>query len=121
MNAELILKTIFAAIFIAGGILHFVIPKFYLKMMPDYIPYHKAAVYVSGVCEIALGVMLMIEATSVIAAWGLIVLLIAVFPANLNMAVNAEKFAPTKPLALWLRLPIQGLLLYWAYQYASPL
>ena len=117
MEFTFIFKYLFAAIFITGGILHFVIPKTYIKMMPDYLPWHKAAVVVSGIFEILLGVMLAIPATSEIAAWGLIALLLAVFPANINMALNPAKYAPIKPGALWTRLPIQGLLLWWAYQY----
>lgn len=113
----LVFKILFGVLFIVAGILHFVIPHFYLKMMPDYIPFHKAAVAVSGVIEMGLGVLLMIPEYSQVAAWGLIALLVAVFPANLNMALHSAKFAPAKPLHLWLRLPVQGLLLYWAYCY----
>ena len=84
-------------------------------MMPPYIPFHKAAVALSGVFEIGLGILLLIPQYSHIAAWGLIGLLIAVFPANLYMAMHPDKFPEMKPISLYIRLPIQGLLIYGVY------
>ena len=60
MNAVIVLKYLFAILFVVAGALHFLIPKFYLKMMPPYIPFHKAAVALSGVFEIGLGILLLI-------------------------------------------------------------
>lgn len=117
MEVSFVFKYIFAAIFIVGGALHFIIPETYIRMMPDYLPWHKAAVAVSGIFEILLGIMLIVPTWSETAAWGLIALLIAVLPANINMALHPEKYVPLKPAALWTRLPIQALLLWWAYQY----
>ena len=110
-------RYLFGAFFIAAGANHFINPDFYLRMMPAYLPLHGALVAISGVAEIVLGAMLLVPRFQVVAAWGLIALLVAVFPANLNMALNADQFAAMSPLALWIRLPIQGLLIAWAYWY----
>ena len=112
-------KWLLAGLFVAGGIGHLVAPTFYMKIMPPYLPYHAALVLLSGLAEIALGLLLLIPRTSRPAAWGLIALLIAVFPANLYMAQNPQRF-DLPPLMLWLRLPLQGLLIYWAFAYAKP-
>ncbi len=108
-------RYLFGAFFIAAGANHFINPGFYVRMMPAYLPLHGALVAISGVAEIVLGAMLLVPRFQVMAAWGLIALLVAVFPANLNMALNADQFAAMSPLALWIRLPIQGLLIAWAY------
>ncbi|WP_165070811.1 DoxX family protein [Paludisphaera rhizosphaerae] len=109
-------KAAFAALFIVGGVAHFARPEAYMKIMPPYLPFHRELVLVSGFFEIALGVALMIPATSRLAAWGLIALLVAVFPANVFMYQHAERFG-ISPTLLLLRLPLQGLLILWAYAY----
>ena len=113
------LKTTFRillALFIVGaGVNHFIRTGFYLRMMPPYVPFPLAMVQISGVAEIALGVLLLIPATIVPAAWGLIALLIAVFPANLQMALHPETFPEFTPRALWLRLPLQAVLIAWVW------
>lgn len=108
---KLVVKFLFAFAFIVGGVLHFVNPKLYLSIMPPYLPWHLSLVYVSGVAEIILGLALLFPATQVFAAWGLILLLVAVFPANLHMALNAEQFSQISVWVLWLRLPLQGVLI----------
>lgn len=110
-----VLKWIFGIAFIVAGTIHFINPKFYLKIMPPYLPWHLFLVYLSGVFEIILGAMLLIPQTQRIAAWGLILLLIAVFPANIYMAMNPEKFPDLTPMLLYLRLVIQFILIAWAY------
>jgi len=99
---------------------HFASPDFYVGIMPPYLPWHVPLVYLSGFAEVALGALLFVRHWSTIAAWGLILLLIAVFPANLHMAVNAELYPRFSPTLLWLRLPLQGILIMWAYVYTSP-
>ena len=112
-----ITKIIFALFFIAGGLNHFIDTPFYQSIMPPYLPWPYALVIISGIAEVVLGISLLIPRLSRGAAWGLIALLIAVFPANIHMAVHPELF-PTIPVAvLWLRLPVQGLLVLWAYWY----
>jgi len=116
---KFITKIIFGVLFVAAGANHFVNPKFYLDIMPPYLPWHSALVIVSGIAEVVLGIGLLIPQTSVFAAWGLILLLIAVFPANLHMAMNPELFPSIPAFALWLRLPLQGVLILWAYWYTT--
>ncbi len=112
-------RYVFAASFVAAGIMHFVRPDFYLKIMPPYIPLHLEMVYLSGVAEILLGAMLMFRDTERLAGWGLIALLIAVFPANIY-AYQHQDLLPAPPLLHLLRLPLQGLLILWAYWYTRP-
>lgn len=100
--------------FTPGGIGHFVATDIYMKIMPPYLPYHRALVLLSGVFGVALGLLLVVPLTSYIAAWGLIALLIAVFPANLYMFQHPEKFAPS-PTLFPLRMPLQGVLILWAW------
>ena len=110
-------KVVFGAFFIGAGLNHFINTDFYLRIMPPYLPWHLPLVYASGVAETALGALLLFRRWSTIAAWGLIVLLIAVFPANVHMALNAELYPQFSPILLWLRLPLQAVLIAWAWRY----
>jgi uncharacterized membrane protein len=112
-----ITRYLFGVFFIAAGANHFINPGFYLRMMPAYLPWHAELVAISGVAEIVLGAMLLVPRFQALAAWGLIALLIAVFPANLNMALHPEQFPAVSPTVLWLRLPAQALLIAWACWY----
>jgi uncharacterized membrane protein len=112
-------RYIFAAFFVGAGIMHFVWPEFYLKIMPPYIPRHQLMVDLSGVAEILLGAMLMFRDLQKFAGWGLILLLIAVFPANIYVYQNQDLF-PASPLFHLLRLPLQGVAILWAYWYTRP-
>ena len=113
----LVLKWVLGLLFVLAGAAHFVRPGMYVKIMPPYLPWHRELVYLSGLFEIVLGVLLLIPRTTSPAAWGLIALLIAVFPANLHMAQNPELYPGINPVLLWLRLPLQGVLIAWAYAY----
>jgi uncharacterized membrane protein len=101
--------------FILAGALHFVIPKAYRWIMPAYVPAPMAMVYASGVAEIAGGVGLLTQRSRRPAGWWLIATLIAVFPANVHMALNPDDFpkVPGGAKALWGRLPFQGVLIAW--------
>ena len=116
---KMIGKLLFALLFILGGVNHFIDPNFYLKMMPEYIPMHLEMIYISGVFEILLGIGLLIPKYSRLAAFGLILLLIAIFPANLHMALNASQFSEIPDIGLWVRLPVQFLLIWWAWTYTK--
>ena len=116
-DIKLVTKVIFSLLFIAAGANHFRDPKFYEAIMPPYLPWHYALVIISGVAEVVLGIGLLIPKTSVYSAWGLILLLIAVFPANVHMAMNLELYSNVPAAVLWLRLPLQGVLIAWAYWY----
>ncbi len=85
---KLILLYVMAVLYLAAGVYHFVNPKMYQRIMPTYLPWHTPLVYISGVCEILFALLLIPESTRAIAAWLIIVLLIAVFPANIQMAVS---------------------------------
>jgi len=102
-------------LFVAAGANHFLNPAFYVRIMPPYLPWPLELVYLSGVAEIGLGVMLLIPKTKVFAAWGLIALLIAVFPANIHMALHPEAFPEIPTAFLYARLPLQLVFLAWAW------
>ena len=110
-----VLKYIFAAAFILAGINHFLNPQFYLRMMPPVFPAHLFLVYLSGIFEILFGVLLAIPKFSRVAAWLIIALLVAVFPANIYMALNPQLFPEFTRTALYLRLPLQIVLIAWAF------
>jgi uncharacterized membrane protein len=112
-----VLMWLLAIFFISAGVNHFVNPGFYLKIMPPYLPWHLALIYISGLAELVLGIILPIPKLRILAGWGIIALLIAVFPANIHMALNPELFSDINPIALWIRLPLQGVLIAWAYWY----
>ena len=108
-----------AIFMIVAGTMHFVNPGFFLKVVPPYLPLHKELVLVSGVCEILLGVLLLTPKHSHLAAWGIIALLIAVFPANVYLYQHQE-ILPASPLVHLLRLPLQGVFILWAYWHTRP-
>ena len=116
---KLIMKWLFGLLFMVAGAYHFVNPDFYIPMMPPYLPWHRELIYLSGVCEIVLGALLLVPRFAPYAAWGLIALLIAVFPANLHMALNPSLYPGFSPVGQWLRLPAQGLLIAWAYWFTG--
>jgi uncharacterized membrane protein len=87
-----------------------------MKIMPPYLPWHRSLVFVSGVAEIGLGALLLVPKFSAIAAWGLIALLIAIFPANVYLYQHQE-ILPASPTLHLLRLPLQGVLILWAWAY----
>ena len=101
--------------FIFAGVMHFVIPKVYKRIVPRSLPAREALVYASGVAEIAGGVGLMVRQRRRLAGWWLVATLIAVFPANVNMALRADEFpqVPGGAPALWARLPFQGVFIAW--------
>lgn len=107
---------------VLAGINHFIAPEPYIAIMPAALPAHRLLVYLSGVAEIAGGLGLILPATRRLAAWGIIALLVAIFPANVNMAVNhlplAGKVPPT--WVLWGRLPLQLVMIAWAYWFTRP-
>ena len=106
------------ATFIFTGVLHFARPRMYEAIMPDYLPAHRELVYASGVAEIAGGLGTLVPATRRVASWWSIATLVAVFPANVHMALHAEDYEkgiPGGEATLWGRLPVQALFIAWAY------
>jgi uncharacterized membrane protein len=119
-KAKTILLWVMGIGYVLAGLNHFLNPAIYLQMMPPYLPWHAELVAISGVLEILGGVGVLVPRTRRLAAWGLIALLIAVFPANLYLALNEVPFGNSVPprWAMWLRLPFQLLFIAWAYWYA---
>jgi|SRR5678809_1025064 uncharacterized membrane protein len=109
-----------AAVMIFAGVMHFVRPNAFVRIVPAVLPFKEAIVALSGAIEILLGAGLLVPQTRVLAAWGLVALYIAVFPANVNMAVNQIPFGSvTAPFLLWARLPFQAVFIAWAYWLTS--
>ena len=105
-----------AAFWVLAGTMHFVIPRQYEAIVPPSLArWRKDLVVASGIAEIAGGVAVMPEPTRRVARWWLLATLVAVYPANIHMAVHAEQFPRIPAAALWARLPVQGLfaLLTW--------
>ena len=103
----------------AAGINHFLQPDFYLKIMPPWLPWHNELVFISGVAEVLCALLLLFPSTRRAGAWCTILLLIAVFPANVQMLI--DYYHQSNPM-LWVaivRLPIQLLLIWWAYSFTG--
>jgi uncharacterized membrane protein len=111
-------RLLLGAFFLVAGSLHFLKPKPYVATVPDVLPRKLEIVYASGVAEIAGGALVLPARTRRAAGWWLIATLVAVFPANVNMAVNAERFRSVPEPLLWARLPAQGLLIAWVWRVA---
>lgn len=121
MAVKEIFRILMVLFIVTAGVLHFVKPEPFVKIVPPYLPYPLALVYISGFFEILGGVGLLIPPVSQAAAWGLIALFIAVFPANVNMAVNQIQLSgiPNSPLLYWGRLPLQAVLIAWAWWFTK--
>lgn len=110
-------RLLFAALFIVAGALHFLLTPIYLGIMPPYLPSPRLLVQISGLFEILGGAGLLLPATRSAAAWGLVALLIAVMPANVQMAINHAHWPTVPGWLLWARLPMQLPLIWWAWRY----
>ena len=110
-----ILRSLAGPFFVFAGAMHFIVPRFYRQIMPPYVPAHNAMVAASGVAEIAGGVGLMVPRHRRWAGWWLIATLIAVFPANVHMALHPEDYpdVPGGRNTLYARLPFQGVFIAW--------
>ncbi len=106
------------SLYVLAGFNHFIHPDFYVKMLNGFLPYPKALNIISGLAEIILGIGVCIPVSRKIAAWGIILLLIAVFPANINMAIHWPDWGSSATPFL-IRLPVQILLVWWAYVYTK--
>jgi uncharacterized membrane protein len=136
---RLFLMYFMAMLYIVAGVSHFLTPEFYLKMMPRYLPYHLELVYLSGLFEIMCGLLLLFARTQVLGVWLTITLLIAVcksnpsivcplssfilaftVPANIQMAQDYWSTNHNQKYFTLVRLPMQFVLIWWAYQYRQP-
>ena len=111
-------RTLTGAVFVGAGLLHFLVPGAYEKIVPPYLPLHRELVYLSGAAEVLGGLGLFTRRTRSAAGIGLILLLLAVLPANVQMLLDAR--AAGKPpwwlTLLWLRLPLQAALIAWVWK-----
>ena len=113
-TAQAVSVVVLAAAFVGAGVLHFVKPRLFEAIVPPSLPAPRLMVYVSGAAEILGGLGLLAPALRVWAGWGLAALLVAVFPANVLMARQSERFRRVAPRwALWARLPLQAVLIAW--------
>ena len=112
---KLVNRLLVGGLFCYAGYMHFKKPGLFIKAVPPYLPLHKEIVALSGVFEIlgGLGLFAPQYALRRAAGWGLMALLVAVFPANIYMAMDSAKFAPIPPVVLWLRLPFQFAFIAW--------
>jgi uncharacterized membrane protein len=113
-------------LYIIAGVMHFVVPELYVQIVPPFPPGRLALVYLSGIAEIAVGIGLLIPRTRRYAAWATIALLVAIFPANVYMATHGVVIegvpggGDPSQLVRWGRLPLQGVLILWAFWYTLP-
>lgn len=114
MSLKLLSKIAMSLLYIAAGLNHFINPFLYSRIMPPWLPEPMFLLYISGFFEILGGVMLWNKRFQPWAAWGLILLLIAVFPANIHMALHPELTPSIPEWLLWVRLPLQIPLILWA-------
>jgi uncharacterized membrane protein len=110
-----LLRLLAGPAFVAAGALHFTHTRVYVRIMPPYVPAHREMVLLSGAAEIAGGLALLHPRTRRAGGWWLIATLLAVFPANVHMALHPEQFPgiPGGRAALWARLPFQGAFIAW--------
>ena len=113
-------QRLLALFFMAAGALHFLRPRMYEEILPAFVPAHRELVLASGAAEIAGAVLVVFPATRRIGGLWLVATLVAVFPANVNMALDPERYASIPPALLWARLPVQGLLIWWALRVTRP-
>jgi uncharacterized membrane protein len=121
------LRYAMGAVYVAAGVLHFLAPASFERVVPPSLPRPRALVYVSGVAEVVLGAGVLFERTRRLSAWGIVALLVAVFPANVYTVTDdvAGELAPdgTEGVAravAWARLPFQGVLVLWAWWHSRP-
>ena len=114
MTVKLFSKIAISLLFVAAGLNHFINPLLYIHIMPLWLPEPVLLLYISGFFEILGGAMLWNKRFQAWSAWGLIALLIAVFPANIHMAMHPELTPHIPQWLLWVRLPLQIPLILWA-------
>jgi uncharacterized membrane protein len=117
--SQTLARRVLSIFFIVAGAMHFVAPGIHIRIVPPDLPFPALIVLLSGIAEIAGGLGLLFPLTRRAAAWGLILLLIAVFPANIYMAAAHLPFSGVfgKSWLQWLRLPLQFPLIYWTWLY----
>jgi uncharacterized membrane protein len=116
---KILLLYLMSLIYTAAGVYHFANPRMYLRIMPSYVPFHLPLVYITGILEIIFALLLIPESTRPVGAWLIISLLVIMFPANIQMAINfRKKHNPYFWIAV-ARLPLQVFLIWWAWLYTK--
>ena len=113
-------RRLLAVVFGTAGALHFLRPGMYEQIMPEYLPARHELVLASGAAEIAGAVMVVFPRTRWLGGLWLAATLVAVFPANVHMAVHPDRYPSLAPVLLWGRLPLQGLLVWWTLRATRP-
>lgn len=114
---------VMGGLYVVAGLLHFAVPELYVQIIPPGIPVPLVLVYLSGLAEIMVGIGVLIPSTRQASAWATIALLVAIFPANVYMATHGVVIegmpggGDPSALVRWGRLPLQGVLIGWAYWY----
>tara|TARA_R110002049_G_scaffold191116_1_gene360047 strand:+ start:405 stop:758 length:354 start_codon:yes stop_codon:yes gene_type:complete len=108
---------IMAAMYVLAGLIHFIKPKMYMRIMPNYLPNHKALVYLSGIAEIMLGIGLCLSVLKVVSIYGIITMLAVFLMVHFYMLSSEKASAGIPKWLLILRLPLQFFLMYWAFIY----
>jgi uncharacterized membrane protein len=111
-------RPILGGFFLFAGLMHFLKPRPYEAIVPDALPAHRELVYASGVAEMLGGAGVLSRRTARPAGWWLVATMLGVFPANINMAVRAQRYSAIPEPLLWARLPVQGAILYWIWRVA---
>lgn len=121
------LRYAMGAVYVVAGVLHFVAPSSFQRVVPPSLPRPRALVYASGVAEVVLGVGVLFERTRRLSAWGIVALLVAVFPANVYTVTDdvpgelaPEGLERVARAVAWVRLPFQGVLVLWAWWHSQP-
>ena len=121
------LRYVMGLVYAVAGVSHFLAPRSFQRIVPPQFPRPRSLVYLSGAAEVVLGVGVLFERTRRVSAWGIVALLVAVFPANVYMATDdvapelvPERFADAARVAAWVRLPLQAVLVGWAWLYTRP-
>lgn len=104
-----------ALLYTAAGINHFISAEFYLNIMPEFIPAHKFMVAASGVAEILVGLGILLPQTRKLAAYGTIAMLLIFMTVHIDMVVRMAEFPDAPPAFLWARIPLQFVLIAWAW------
>ena len=113
-------QRLLAVFFTAAGVLHFLRPEMYEQIVPEYVPAHRELVFASGAAEIAGGLGVIPERTRRLAGLWLAATLVAVFPANVHMALHPERYPGVSPELLWARLALQPVAIWWALTVTRP-
>jgi uncharacterized membrane protein len=114
-----VMRWLLILLFLTAGIAHFVRPQAFVAVMPPYLPWHLELVYLSGAIEIVLAMLLILPRTRRFASWGMMGLLVAVFPAHIHAAMNPETLPIVPTAVIWLRMPFQAVLIAWAWWFTK--